>query len=47
MFRCTLMNADRTETDRNFLEAGVLVSTIQAAYDSAKAGGTPRTPSVQ
>jgi predicted dehydrogenase len=47
MFRCTLMSGDRTEADRNFLEAGVLVSTIQAAYDSAKAGGTPRTPLVQ
>jgi predicted dehydrogenase len=47
MFHCTLMSADRVEADRNFVEAGVLVHTIQAAYDSAKAGGVPRTPSIQ
>jgi UDP-N-acetylglucosamine 3-dehydrogenase len=41
MYHCNLLDADRTEADRNFAEAGVLVSTIQAAYDSAKAGGTP------
>ena len=41
MYRCNLLDADRTEADRNFEEAGVLVKTIQAAYDSAKAGGKP------
>lgn len=47
MYRHNLLDDDRREADRNFAEAGVLVSTIQAAYDSAKAGGTPRTPSVR
>lgn len=47
MYQSNLLDQDRTEADRNFAEAGVLVSTIQAAYDSARAGGTPRTPSVQ
>ncbi|HEY8685647.1 MAG TPA: Gfo/Idh/MocA family oxidoreductase [Chloroflexota bacterium] len=47
MFRRNLLDEDRTEADRNFAEAGALVSAIQAAYDSAKAGGTPRTPLVQ
>lgn len=46
MYRRNLLDHDRTEADRNFEEAGVLVSTIQAAYDSAKAGGTPRSPSI-
>lgn len=46
MFRHNLLDEDRTEADRNFAEAGALVSAIQAAYDSAKAGGTPRTPLV-
>ena len=47
MYRCNLLAEDRAEADRNFVEAGVLVSTIQAAYDSAKAGGIPRSPSVR
>jgi predicted dehydrogenase len=47
MFRRNLLDEDRTEADRNFAEAGALVSAIQAAYDSANAGGTPRTPLVQ
>lgn len=46
MYRCNLLDEDRAEADRNFAEAGVLVSAIQAAYDSAKAGGMPRRPSV-
>lgn len=44
MYRCNVLDVDRTEADRNFEEAGVLVGTIQAAYDSAKAGGMPRCP---
>jgi predicted dehydrogenase len=46
MYRRNLLDEDRTEADRNFAEAGVLVSAIRAAYDSAKAGGTPHTPAV-
>lgn len=46
MFRCNLIDDDRTEADRNFAEAGVLVSTIQAAYDSARTGGAPCSPTV-
>ena len=47
MYRRNLVDEDRAEADRNFAEAGILVSTIRAAYDSARAGGTPHTPSVQ
>ena len=47
MFEYNILGTDRTEADRNFAEAGHLVSVIQAAYRSAAQGGTLVTPSVR
>jgi predicted dehydrogenase len=44
MFERNVLNSDRTEADRNFAEAGVLVSAIRAAYCSARESGAPRRP---
>jgi predicted dehydrogenase len=41
MLACTILAPESVESDRNFAEAGVLVSTIRAAYRSAEAGGVP------
>lgn len=40
MFRYNVLDPNRAEADRNFTEAGVLVSAITAAYRSARDGGT-------
>lgn len=39
MLRYTVLNERRDEADRHFVEAGVLVSAIQAAYRSARLHG--------
>ncbi|MGH2443533.1 MAG: Gfo/Idh/MocA family protein, partial [Chloroflexota bacterium] len=44
VFRYNVLDENRREADRNFAEAGVLVSTIAAAYRSAQAHGEPRRP---
>lgn len=44
VFRYNVLNHCRSEADRNFAEAGVLVSAIQAAYRSAHERGTPCRP---
>ncbi len=44
MFRTTVLAEDRVEANRNFKQAGDLVSVIRAAYESATAGGSPRVP---
>lgn len=44
MFRTTVFNVESSEADRNFAEAGTLVSIIAAAYRSARDGGRPQRP---
>jgi predicted dehydrogenase len=44
MFRRTILDESRDEADRNFAEAGVLVSAICAAYRSAHRSGAPCSP---
>lgn len=44
MLRYNIFTNDRTEADRNFVEAGVLVDLITAAYRSARAGGEAYHP---
>jgi predicted dehydrogenase len=39
VFACNILDEDRREADRNFAEAGVLVSAIRAAYRSARQDG--------
>jgi predicted dehydrogenase len=39
VFACNILDKDRREADRNFAEAGVLVSAIRAAYRSAQQDG--------
>jgi predicted dehydrogenase len=39
MLKASIIRPDSAESDRNFAEAGVLVSTIRAAYRSAGLGG--------
>jgi len=41
MFRYNMLDDDRAEADRNFAEAGILVTAIGAAYRSAQQGGVP------
>lgn len=43
MLECSILGSSRAEADRNFAEAGVLVSTIGAAYRSAQHDGASRT----
>jgi predicted dehydrogenase len=43
MLECSILSPNRAEADRNFAEAGVLVSTIRAAYRSAQHDGEPRS----
>lgn len=45
-FRYNVLAADGEEAERNFAEAGLLVSAIGAAYESARHGGAPRVPAV-
>lgn len=42
MLAATLLSAASEEADRTFHEAGLLVDTISAAYDSARHGGAER-----
>jgi predicted dehydrogenase len=44
VFQYNVLDAKRDEADRNFAEAGVLISTIRAAYRSAKERGVPCRP---
>jgi predicted dehydrogenase len=44
VFQCNILDEDRTEADRNFVEAGLLVSAIRAAYRSAQEHGAPCRP---
>lgn len=44
VFRSNVLDENRDEADRNFAEAGVLVSVIQAAYRSAEERGKPCRP---
>jgi predicted dehydrogenase len=44
VFRDNVLNENRVEADRNFAEAGVLVSAIRAAYRSAEDSGAPCRP---
>ncbi len=43
MFRYTIFNGSHEEADRNFHEAGELVSIIESAYRSAQHSGAPQT----
>jgi predicted dehydrogenase len=43
-FRANVLDERRDEADRNFAEAGVLVSAIQACYRSAQESGLPCRP---
>ncbi len=45
MFRYNVLDKGRDEAERNFAEAGVVVSAIRAAYCSARERGTPCRPS--
>jgi predicted dehydrogenase len=44
VFQYNVIDEKRDEADRNFAEAGVLISTIRAAYRSAQEEGTPCRP---
>lgn len=44
VFEWNILVKDRREADRNFAEAGVLVSAIRAAYRSARENGAPCRP---
>lgn len=44
VFRYNVLDTDRREADRNFAEAGVLVSVMSAAYRSARDGGEEIRP---
>jgi predicted dehydrogenase len=46
VFRDNVMHESRAEADRNFAEAGALVSVIRAAYRSAKESGVPCRPTL-
>ncbi len=44
MFARAALDPDRSEADRNFAEAGVLVGGVNAAYRSVRLGGVPCPP---
>jgi predicted dehydrogenase len=46
MFRYNVLDENRILADRNFAEAGALVSIIGAVYRSARDGGTPYRPAL-
>lgn len=46
VFRYNVLTESRAEADRNFAEAGVLVSAVRAAYRSARERGVPLRPSL-
>jgi predicted dehydrogenase len=46
VFLYNVLNESPAEADRNFAEAGVLVSAVRAAYRSAQASGAPYRPTL-